>query len=73
MCCVCAGSCNHIGNHSFCYAHASNQRPIYGGTYKVDRSQEIIEMLRRITEALERIDGRIQQMNDAKPVISVQI
>lgn len=25
FCCACAGSCNHVGNHSFCEAH--------GGTY----------------------------------------
>lgn len=21
MCCACAGSCNHVGNHWFCEAH----------------------------------------------------
>ena len=21
MCCICAGSCNHIGNHGYCEAH----------------------------------------------------
>lgn len=21
MCCVCAGSCSHVGNHSYCSAH----------------------------------------------------
>ncbi len=21
FCCACAGSCNHVGNHSFCQAH----------------------------------------------------
>lgn len=26
MCCVCAGSCNHIGNHTYCAAHGG---PVY--------------------------------------------
>lgn len=27
MCCVCAGSCNHIGNHSYCSAHGGSTHP----------------------------------------------
>lgn len=30
MCCVCAGTCNHIGNHSYCSAHGgANQPSVY--------------------------------------------
>lgn len=28
MCCVCAGSCNHVGNHTYCFAHGG---PSYVG------------------------------------------
>ena len=24
MCCTCAGSCNHVGNHTFCVAHGGS-------------------------------------------------
>lgn len=24
MCCICAGSCNHIGNHTYCAAHGGS-------------------------------------------------
>lgn len=27
MCCACAGSCNHVGNHSFCAAHGGQMQP----------------------------------------------
>lgn len=28
FCCACAGSCNHIGNHSFCVAHGGAVNPV---------------------------------------------
>lgn len=27
-CCVCAGSCNHVGPHSYCAAHGGNYLPM---------------------------------------------
>lgn len=30
-CCVCAGSCNHVGNHSYCEAHGG--KPYNGLTW----------------------------------------
>ncbi len=28
MCCVCAGSCNHVGNHWYCAAHGGTAVPL---------------------------------------------
>lgn len=30
MCCVCAGTCNHVGNHTFCQAHGGSPAPAFG-------------------------------------------
>jgi hypothetical protein len=27
MCCVCAGLCSHVGNHSYCAAHGGTEQP----------------------------------------------
>jgi len=27
FCCTCAGSCNHVGNHTFCFAHGGHDVP----------------------------------------------
>lgn len=28
FCCACAGSCNHVGNHSYCVAHGGVNTPV---------------------------------------------
>lgn len=44
MCCMCAGTCAHIGPHSYCWAHAPNGAtpPDFGVTYTSTMSSYIL-------------------------------
>lgn len=70
MCCACAGSCNHVGNHSFCEAHggATHSGQVITGTWRqiiaLDADFADAEMLCEAAEVIKRRRRRQSIVSD---------
>lgn len=62
MCCVCAGSCNHVGNHAFCEAHGwtpaygrvtTTTGTTWGATRSLLTDEDVDRIARRVVELMD--------------------
>lgn len=63
-CCVCAGSCNHVGPHAYCAAHGGNNYGLFPTTTvttqtlvedgEVERLRQLVKTKDEIIAALRR-------------------
>lgn len=69
MCCFCAGTCNHIGNHAFCAAHSQIPQPVYQ-FFTTDTSDTQVKVLLLETE-VAHLKRQLQAREDEIALLMV--